>query len=135
MTTKQIGNIGESRVLFEFVKRGIPVYLPFGDNESADIIADFNGKLNKIQVKTTTFEKTPGSIEFNIAKRPTGEGKRIAYNDNQVDYFALYAVNLDEVFLVPFSRITSKSTFTIRYKNFLPGSNCGEDFLFDKIIQ
>ena len=48
MTTKQIGNIGEARVLSEFVRLGIPVYLPFGDNEKADLIAEFDGKLNRI---------------------------------------------------------------------------------------
>ena len=48
MQTKRIGNIGESRALFEFVKREIPVYLPFGDNETADLLAEFNGKINKI---------------------------------------------------------------------------------------
>ena len=48
MQTKRIGNIGESRALFEFVKREIPVYLSFGDNETADLLAEFNGKINKI---------------------------------------------------------------------------------------
>ena len=50
--TKRLGNIGEAVVLNEFVKRQIPVYIQFGDIEKADYIAEFNGKLNKIQVKT-----------------------------------------------------------------------------------
>lgn len=53
MTTKQLGNIGEAKTLSKFVELQIPVYLPFGDNEKADLIADFGGKLNKIQVKTS----------------------------------------------------------------------------------
>ena len=48
MNTKRIGNIGEAAVLNKFVEMQIPVYIPFGDNESADLIAEFNGKLNKI---------------------------------------------------------------------------------------
>lgn len=51
MVSKNIGNIGEAKVLAKFVELGIPTYLPFGDNEKADLIANFNGKLNKIQVK------------------------------------------------------------------------------------
>lgn len=31
----------------------VPVYVSFGDNEKADLVADFNGKLNKLQVKTS----------------------------------------------------------------------------------
>ena len=53
MTTKQLGNIGEAKALAKFVELQIPVYIPFGDNEKSDLIADFNGKLNKIQVKTS----------------------------------------------------------------------------------
>ena len=53
MTTKQLGNIGEAKVLAKFVELQVPVYIPFGDNEKADLVAEFNGKLNKIQVKTS----------------------------------------------------------------------------------
>ena len=49
--TKTIGDIGESAIIAEFLYFGIPVYLPFGDNNAADLIADFNGKLQKVQVK------------------------------------------------------------------------------------
>ena len=49
MNTKSIGNICEAKVLCKFIELGIPVYVPFGDNEEADLIAEFNGKLNKIQ--------------------------------------------------------------------------------------
>lgn len=31
----------------------VPVYVSFGDNEKADLIAEFNGRLNKLQVKTS----------------------------------------------------------------------------------
>lgn len=44
MNTSSIGNIGEAQVLYEFVKRGIPVYTPFGDGYEVDLIAIFNGK-------------------------------------------------------------------------------------------
>ena len=48
MNTKTKGNIGEAIILAEFVKRGIQVSIPFGDNARYDLIAEFNGKLNKI---------------------------------------------------------------------------------------
>lgn len=53
MNTSSIGNIGEAQVLYEFVKRGIPVYIPFDDGYEVDLIAIFNGKPQRIQVKTT----------------------------------------------------------------------------------
>ena len=51
MNSKDKGNIGEAIVLAEFTKRQIQVAIPFGDNARYDLIAEFNGKLNKIQVK------------------------------------------------------------------------------------
>lgn len=51
MTTKQLGNIGEA--LAKLVSMNVPVYVSFGDNEKADLVAEFNGKLNKLQVKTS----------------------------------------------------------------------------------
>lgn len=44
----------KQKTLSKFVELGIPVYIPFGDTESADLIAEFGGKLNKIQCKTTS---------------------------------------------------------------------------------
>lgn len=51
MTTKQLGNIGEAKALAKLVSMNVPVYVSFGDNEKADLVAEFNGKLNKLQVK------------------------------------------------------------------------------------
>lgn len=58
MNSKQIGNIGEAKVLSKFIELGFPVYIPFGDNEKADLVVEFNGKLNKIQIKLRLMLKT-----------------------------------------------------------------------------
>jgi hypothetical protein len=39
MTTSQLGNIGESRVLSEFIKLGVPCFIPYGDGNTIDLIA------------------------------------------------------------------------------------------------
>lgn len=43
MTTKQLGNIGEAKL----VSMNVPVYVSFGDNEKADLVAEFNGRLKE----------------------------------------------------------------------------------------
>lgn len=48
MNSKRLGNIGAAKTPSKFVELGIPVYIPFGDTESTDLIAEFGGKLNKI---------------------------------------------------------------------------------------
>lgn len=62
MNNKDKGNIGESKIIYEFAKRGVQVSIPFGDNARYDLIAEFGGKLNKIQVKYCDQKIKNGSI-------------------------------------------------------------------------
>ena len=136
MQTKRIGNIGGSRALFEFVKREIPVYLPFGDNETADLLAEFNGKINKIQIKTITTINKNNALEFPTSRRPVGNNARIAYNEEEVDYFVFYCLELDKILLVPYKEVmNNKTSFTIKLdKSNNKKSHYIEDFIFDKIL-
>ena len=61
MNNKTKGEFSEARALYEFQKYHIPVCIPWGDNQRYDLIAEFNGKFNRIQVKTSN-EEDNGSI-------------------------------------------------------------------------
>lgn len=140
MTTKQIGNIGEAKVLSEFVRLGIPVYLPFGDNEKADLIAEFNGKLNKIQVKSSQ-KIMEDKVKFSLVSSTTHRqnGVKHIYTENEIDYFALYNLERDKVYLISINEEElPKNEITIRFnppknknqfKTFLE-----EDYLIDKVL-
>ena len=76
MDTKGVGNIGEAKVLCKFVELGIPVYLPFGDNERSDLIAEFNGfsiriarGYETVNNKTKPIETTMKLEKLEIADR------------------------------------------------------------------
>lgn len=106
MTTKQLGNIGEANTIAKFVRMQVPVYLPFGDNEKSDLIADFNGKLQRVQVKTS--EKViDGKIIISLASSTLHRknGTRHIYTKDEVDYFALYNLESNILILVPYSEI------------------------------
>lgn len=140
MTTKQIGNIGEARVLSEFVRLGIPVYLPFGDNEKADLIAEFNGKLNKIQVKSSQ-KIIEDKVRFSLVSSTMHRqnGVKHIYTENEIDYFALYNLERDKVYLISINEEgLPKSEVTIRFnppknknqfKTFLE-----EDYLIERVL-
>lgn len=140
MTTKQIGNIGEAKVLSEFVRLGIPVYLPFGDNEKADLIAEFNGKLNKIQVKSSQ-KIIEDKVKFSLVSSTMHRqnGVKHIYTENEIDYFALYNLERDRVYLISINEEgLPKSEVTIRFnppktknqfKTFLE-----EDYLIEKVL-
>ena len=54
--SKQKGNIGEAKCLAKMVELGVPVCLPFGDNERYDMVIERNGKLEKkLVVKAHNF--------------------------------------------------------------------------------
>ena len=118
MTTNQKGNLGEVRVLSEFVKLGIPCYLPYGDGNGVDLIADFGGKLNRIQVKTTETLNKAGAMEWKTTRQEGYHGNRVTYDLNDIDYFAFYCIETDIVCLVPFDKNFPVSTLSIRLDSY-----------------
>lgn len=139
MISKEKGNIGESIILTEFVKRGIQVSIPFGDSARYDLIAEFNGKLNKIQVKYCDSHTENDSITC-----PCGSSKNHTTNknystyENDVDYMAFYLAAYDKSLLIPIEKLIGKKTITFR--NSLPknnqtkGINLIDDYLFDNTL-
>ena len=138
MNSKRIGNIGEAKVLSKFVELGIPVFIPFGDNEKADLIAEFNGKLNKIQVKTS-IKAEDGKIIFDLTSSTIHRknGEKHIYTENEIDYFACYNITRDKIFLVNIEEAPT-TNLTIRYEkpknNQTQGIKFEEDYLIDNIL-
>lgn len=111
MNTKHIGNIGESKIISEFLYHGIPVYLPFGDNEACDMIADFDGKLQRIQVKTTSAIRN-GKMSFSLGSRRYGVDH--SYSDSEVDYFAMYCIENDQSYIIKNDPNSNNREITLR---------------------
>ncbi len=139
MDTKRIGNIGEAKVLSKFVELGFPVYVPFGDNEKADLIAEFDGKLNKIQVKTTR-SIVNGTIAFSLVSSTVHRknGHKHKYSRDEVDYFACYCIENDSIYLIPVPE-QPRSGIIIRVtestkNNQKGGINQASDFLIDNVL-
>ena len=138
MNSKRIGNIGEAKVLAKFVEMGIPVYIPFGDDEKADLIAEFNDKLNKIQVKTSIKSKNGCSIfDLTSSTAHRTNGGRRKYSNSEIDYFALYSLDRDKIYLMkaPDNPMTA---ITIRFEDTKSGKKIGvnyeSDFLIENIL-
>ena len=139
MTTSQLGNIGEARVLSEFVKLGIPCYIPYGDGNTADLIAQFNNKLNRIQVKTTASLNKAGAMEWKVTRQEGYHGNRVQYNVNDIDYFAFYCLETDIVCLVPFDENFPTNSLSIRLDNYtgkrLSTMRFAEDYKVENFIK
>lgn len=138
MNSKRIGNIGEAKVLAKFVEMGIPIYIPFGDDEKADLVAEFNGKLNKIQVKTSIKSKNGCSIfDLTSSTAHRTNGGRRKYSNSEIDYFALYSLDRNKIYLMkaPDNPMTA---ITIRFEDTKSGKKIGvnyeSDFLIENIL-
>lgn len=129
LSSKQLGNIGELKAALEFAKFGIPIYFPFGDNESADLLAEFNGKLNRIQVKSTT---TNNGSFVTFSLKSSMRGYVHYYTKEEVDYFALYDAIADKLYLMPF---TPKQNISLRFKKPKNNQKAGILFASDYLIE
>jgi PD-(D/E)XK endonuclease len=54
MNPRRQGDLGEFSALEWLGSRGYPVWLPFGHAPDCDLVAEINGHLIKVQVKTST---------------------------------------------------------------------------------
>ena len=139
MNSKSKGNIGEAMVLAEFVKQGVQVSIPYGDNARYDLVAEINGKLCRIQVKYCDQKLRNGSVccPCSSSLNHTTNKKRTTYLDD-VDYIAFYQKQWDCCCLVPIDEIGNGKTITFRMSK--PQNNQQdrvhyvESYLFEKTL-
>lgn len=133
MNTKDVGNVGESAIIAEFVYYGIPVYLPFGDNLSCDLIADFDGKLQRVQVKTCSSIRD-GKMTFSLGSRRYNRDH--VYNELEVDYFALYCIENRTAYLLMNIEGLNDTGINLRTEparnGQVKGIRFAEDYLFNR---
>ena len=138
MNSKQKGNIGEAIVLAEFTKRGIQCSIPYGDNARYDLIAEFNGKLNKIQVKYCNQQLIGNSINCPCASSTNHTtNKHYTTYEKDIDYFAFYIKEWDVCCLVPIEDIgTHKQIHLRKDEPLTPQKKVHyiDDYSFDKIL-
>ena len=134
--SKSKGQLGEAKALYEFQKYNIPVCLPWGDNERYDLIAEFDNKFNRIQVKVCN-EEHNGSI-YCYCRSSTNHttNKNYTTYDGQIDYFVFVNLTYDIIAIVPFKETEGKQMISLRVKPTINGQTKGirffEDFSFSK---
>lgn len=118
MDSKLIGNITELEVLTYITKLGYQVSIPFGDRERYDQIWDINGKLLRVQVKTSHEIDDGAAVAFSCrsSQRSKGKTKNTRYRDTEIDYFA--TIWQGRCYLVPI-----QETSTEKVLRFAPPKN------------
>ena len=111
LTSKQKGNLTELQCLTAFYENGCHVSLPYGENSRYDMIVDVNGKLLRVQVKTSSLKKEDlNAIEFSCKSSHVNSSgvKNIRYSEKEIDYFATYWNN--QCYLVPVQECSVSKT-------------------------
>ena len=140
----QVGKLGEIKAIKRLIQYGIPVYIPLIDSYGADLIADIGGRLLKIQVKSSSRQSPNGSVQFELRRTGTrynAHGTLVmdkrTYEAEDIDYFILYNVPDDDLYMIKNTGIRS---FTVRksngdnYKKH-PQVNYSRNYEFDRILE
>lgn len=97
MNPTAVGTRTEGIILAALLKMGKNVLLPFGGGARYDLAYEEDGKLVRVQCKTATY--TRGCVIFN-SRSIMRDGTHLGYGGD-ADYFGVYCVWLDKVYLVP----------------------------------
>lgn len=123
--SKQQGNIGHAAALFYYSSLGWNVSNPITDCADYDFLAEDNGKIYKIQVKTTKYLTESGNYEVRIV---TSGGNQKEYwrkelNKEILDY--LFVLTEQGIcYSIPISEIETSNSITLydkydKYKVFI----------------
>lgn len=138
MNSKEKGNIGEAVALAKFIELGVQVSIPFGDNARYDLIAEFNGKLNKIQVKYCNQLSENNSVICPCASSTNHTtNKHYTTYENDVDYMCFYLAPWNEIILIPIEDIGNRKTIGVRKtppKNNQSNITLVSNYSFEKIL-
>ena len=92
LNTKQKGSATELHCMAAFADLGYECYVPHGEDSRYDFIADVDGKLIRVQSKTSQLSED-GSVA-NFSCRSTRVNSRGVYfrqyNKDEIDYFCTY---------------------------------------------
>ena len=118
MNTTDAGRLGEAKAIHELTKHG---WYPFTDISGkcpVDILAWKDGRVIRIQVKTTgTVAKSGNYIAQIGCTRPNRTGNTIKkFNPKDSDYLAVYIEPTDTLYFILSSSVTVGRELTITSK-------------------
>ena len=137
MDSKQKGNITELEVLTYITKLGYQVSIPFGDRERYDQIWDINGKLIRVQVKTSRWTEDSSGIKFSCRSNTKVQGKimHARYTKDEIDYFATFWDN--RCYLVPIEETSTEKRlrFEPPKNGQVKGISFAKDYLVEEVLK
>lgn len=99
---KRKGDIAELRVAADLAARSCHVLIPFGEDCDYDLVADYEGRLHRVQVKYTTSDGRIVLVRTRSHSLTKGKVRQTkVYTSKTVDWIAVYDVTTDRCYYVP----------------------------------
>lgn len=120
--TCNIGEIGESAFLHAAISLGLVVSQPFGHGTPYDFIVDVQGKLIKVQIKASRWQKVNKHLrlQFNLNNRD----KKIKDVTSKFDILVGFDITYKVFYIIPAKNITAATvTFSSKTKPYIFKNN------------
>lgn len=130
------GDVNELQCILDFQKRGYYCSIPFSGSCRYDLIADINGKLIRIQCKSSAYSETEGVLKMNAVRTTTNTQRTVkyTYSKEEIDYF--YTSWHDYGFLIPIEEVSTEKYLRVATpKNGVQSTmSIAADYLIDNVI-
>lgn len=138
INSRIIGEMTELKCQLFCLEKGFIVSKPIVDNARYDMILDYNGKIYKIQIKTSRWmsDEHEGFLFNCKSQHSISTGNKIMkYTPNEIDFFMTEFEN--KFYLIPCDK--PRSEIKLRFKptknNQDYKANFAKDFLFEEVIK
>ena len=111
MNTTQQGTLGETKVMYELAKLGLPIFREISNTSKTDVITIIDGKCIKIQCKLVNSINNE-SISVMLESTTSGE----MYTEKDFDVLAAYIPQVNKIVYLSWKDIGDNKTLTLRFK-------------------
>lgn len=99
---KQKGDLAELKVATDLIDRGCRISIPFGEDCDYDLIADFDGRLHRVQVKHTRSDGRIILVRCRSHSLTNGKIRATKrYTAATVDWIAVYDCTTERCYYCP----------------------------------
>jgi PD-(D/E)XK nuclease superfamily protein len=99
---KKKGDLAELKVAADLIDRGCRISIPFGEDHDYDLIADYEGRLHRVQVKYTQSDGDVVVVRCRSHSLTKGKVRATKlYTAAMIDWIAAYDTTSDRCYYCP----------------------------------
>jgi hypothetical protein len=114
---KRKGDIAELRVAADLAARGCKVLIPFGEDCDYDLVADYEGRFHRVQVK---YSKSKGEVIVVRCRSHSLTNGKVrqtkVYTSATIDWIAVYDPTSNRCYYVPSWRLGVRGLTDLRLR-------------------